>query len=170
MAYSPSPRTASLSTAGPSHFNRRSPSPPFQQYISKREKKRYNMEDRLAQISNDFSRDRDMIYRKQLQALQLDIDYVRRADLYTEKVLEEDEEDCTEDTTISAAASTSGGVIGHAQMNGNVVAGRLGVNASTFAQTINDAIEQRDADLTTVAVRYCWSFCLSEHMEDVPCD
>ncbi len=114
------------------------------------------MEDRLAQISNDFSRDRDLIYRKQLHAFQLDIDYIRHAELYTEKVLEECDEGCTEDTTPSAAASTSGRVVAHAQPNGNAVSGRIGVNASRFAQKINDAIEQRDADLATVAVRSCY--------------
>jgi len=117
------------------------------------------MEDRLTQISNDFSRDRDLIYRKQLQAFQLDIDYIRRADLYTEKVLEEFEEDCTDDTTTSAAASTSGMVVGHAQLNGNAMSGRIGINAARFAQEINDAIEQRDADLTTVVVRSCRPPC-----------
>lgn len=111
------------------------------------------MEDRLAQITNDFTRDRDLIYRKQLQAFQLDIDYIRRASPYAETPLDDMGGDSNEDFTNSATASSSGKLGGQTYINGNAVSGRIGPNAAKFAQEINDTMEQRDADLTTVAVR-----------------
>lgn len=110
------------------------------------------MEDRLAQITNDFTRDRDTIYRKQLQAFQLDIDYIRRANPYAETPLDDMGGEITEDFINSAAASSSGRVGGQTYLNGNAVPGRIGANGAKFAQEINDTMEQRDAELTAVAV------------------
>ena len=51
------------------------------------------MEDRLAQINNDFSKDCDFYYRKQLQALQYAINRIQCADLYSNEPLGVDSED-----------------------------------------------------------------------------
>lgn len=110
------------------------------------------MEERLAQISNDFSKDRDLYYRKQLQAFQHDIDYIRRADLYADKPLEDNWDDCIEEAT-SATASIAGSLRAVPPNGNTILSGRIGANAARFAQDINDAIEQRDVDLVTITVR-----------------
>ena len=84
MAYSPSPQTV---VAGSStHLNRISPSPSTQLPLSKRDKKRLNMADRLTEISNNFTANRDTFYRQQLQAYQADINYIQQANPYSNKL------------------------------------------------------------------------------------
>lgn len=100
------------------------------------------MEERLNDIISTFAEHRDAFYRKQLQAFQVDIDFIRNVSLYGNAPLEEFEEEPPEEDTASVAASNHGSARG----------ARLGANAATFVEQINNAIEQRDADLTTVAV------------------
>ena len=157
MAYSPSP--TSLAIAGNlSLFNRYSASPPTHQPVSKRDKKRYHMADRLHQISLDFAENRDILYRKKHQEYQADLFFIQSANLYDDKPLEEPEYDGSEDAAGSAAASTHGSLrnIQQAQLNGHLrlegVSLKTGKHSLEFVQEINDAMEQRDADLITVAV------------------
>ena len=112
------------------------------------------MEDRFAQISHEFNENRDLYYRKQLQSFQVDIDFIRNAALYVDKPLDEFGDEGTEEATTSAAASTQGSVR-NVNLNGDARHGlhlKNGAYAAKFAHKINDALEQRDADLTNVAV------------------
>ncbi len=158
MAYSPSPHIAGLAVASnSSRFNHHSPSPPLQQPLSKRDKKRNVMESRLAEISTSFAENRDHLYRKQLQVLQADMNYIQAARLYDNMPLDEIGDEGLEETNTSAAASTAGSLRNahQAYLNGHTrleVPLKTGPQTAEFIQEINDAIEQRDADLTTIVV------------------
>lgn len=170
MAYSPSPHIANLAVAGSSsRFNRHSPSPPLQHPISKRDKKRNVMENRLAEISSSFAENRDHLYRKQLQALQADMNYIQAARLYDNVPLDDIGDEGPEETNASPAASTAGSLRNahQAHLNGHMrleAPQKTGPQTAEFIQEINDAMEQRDADLTTVVYRH--NFRIREVQKD----
>jgi hypothetical protein len=116
------------------------------------------MADKLAEISNNFAANRDAIYRQQLQAYQADINFIQSANLYDNKPLDDPADDLLEEAVGSAAASTQGS-LRHSQQVLSNGGGRIeptfktGKYASKYVQEINNAMEQRDVDLTTLAVR-----------------
>ena len=125
--------------------------------MTKRDKKRNVMEKNLAEISNSFAENRDHLYRKQLQALQADMNYIQAARLYDNVPLEDIGDEALEETSPSAAASTADSLRNahQAHLNGHTrleVPYKTGPQTAAFIQEINDAMEQRDADLTTVVV------------------
>lgn len=115
------------------------------------------MENRLAEISSSFAENRDHLYRKQLQALQGDMNYIQAARLYDNVPLDDIGEEGHEEISTSAAASTAGSLRNahQAHLNGHTrleVPYKTGPQTAEFIQEINDAMEQRDADLTTIVV------------------
>lgn len=115
------------------------------------------MENRLAEISTSFAENRDHLYRKQLQILQADMSYIQNARLYDDMPLDEIGDDGPEVIDISAAASTADGLRNaqQAYMNGHAkleATYKTGPQTAEFIQEINDAMEQRDADLTALVV------------------
>ena len=115
------------------------------------------MENRLAEISSSFAENRDHIYRKQLQALQADMNYIQAARLYDNVPLDEIGDEGPEEATTSAAGSAAGSfrnapqahLPNHRRLE---TTHRTGPRTAEFIQEINDAMEQRDADLTTIVV------------------
>ena len=156
MAHSPPLRTAGLING--LHSSRQSPSPPLQQPLSKRDKRRYNMEERLAQITHDFAENRDLYYRKHLSILHADMEYISQCNPYDDKPLEEFQGYNAEEAVASAAGSTNGSVragAGSFYTNGSMrldPSYRPGKYALEYVKEINDALEQKDADLAAVAV------------------
>ena len=127
-------------------------SPQLNQPVSKREKRRTNMEERFAQIGREFNENRDLYYRKQLQEYQLGLDAIRHSDLYVNKPLDDFGNE-TADETLSAAVSTHGSVrtlnsIGSTKVD----APWRSAAYARFALAVDDAMEQRDVDLTTIVV------------------
>lgn len=170
MAYSPSPQTV---VAGSSiQLNRVSASPTTQIPLSKRDKKRLNMADRLTEISNNFTANRDTFYRQQLQAYQGDINYIQQANPYSNKPLEDPTDEPLEETAGSAAASTQGSLRTTQQTHQNSIGRaelpfKTGKHTAQFVQAINDAMERRDVDLTTLVV--CpLNFLESPHLRTLP--
>ena len=163
MAFSPPTQSGPLLNSAPSalnptfRLNRLSPSPPPHQAINKRDKKRMAMADRLGEISNNFAENRDDFYRERLRSFHADIAYISSARLYENKYLDDMGIDTVEDLNHSAAASTQGSVrtTQQAQLNGKgrlQISAALGKHAAAFVQGVNDALEQKDADLATAAV------------------
>ena len=155
MAYSPSPQTV---VAGSStQLNRISASPTTQLPLSKRDKKRMNMADRLTEISNNFTANRDTFYRQQLQAYQADMTYIQQANPYSNKPLEDPTDEPIEEAAGSAAASIQGSLRTTQQTHQNSIGRtelpfKTGKHTAQFVQAINDAMERRDVDLTTLVV------------------
>ena len=115
------------------------------------------MENRLAEISSSFAENRDPLYRKQMSGLQVDMNYIQSAALYDNLPLDEIGDEGPEEINASAAVSTEGSLRNtqQAYVNGNTrLEGpfKTGPQTAEFIQEINDAMEQRDADLTALVV------------------
>ena len=138
MAMSPSPQLSPVLGASYKMERHHTNSPP--QQLSKRDKRRTLLADRLEEITRHFSQNRDIHYREQLQALQIDMNLIMEADALGKEPL-----------------PSSPGAI-EALVEGNVKAlrktaaanppPRAGKLYAAFAKEINDAIEERDAALT----------------------
>ena len=106
------------------------------------------MTDRLAEISNNFSENRDTHYRERLRSLQTDIAYINNALLYDNKPLEDVGYDQVEDLNTSAGLSTQGSI----RNGGMVLPTPLGRHAANFIHEVNDALEEKDARMVGVTV------------------
>ena len=85
----------------------------------------------------------NITFRAQLNALSRDIHYMTRADLYQNQPLGDSPDDLIAEVA-SAAASGS--------MEPEIARLPLGKNAAAFVNEVNDAMEERDANLTNVHV------------------
>lgn len=110
---------------------------------SKRDKKRQLLTDRLAALSEKFSRDRDMTYREQLQKIQIDTNLVMRLDPYADRPLDflgQDRNSRERDFNRDPDPEVRGGGRGLLEM--------AGPTFQQFIQEIEDLVEERDAELT----------------------
>lgn len=117
------------------------------------------MENRLAEISTSFAENRDHHYHKQLHTLRADMSYIQAARLYDDAPLDEIGDEDPEETNTSAAASNAGSLRNahQAHLNGHTVLEaphKTGPQTARFVEEINNAMEQRDVDLTTVVVSH----------------
>ncbi|KAI4139131.1 MAG: hypothetical protein LQ341_004340 [Variospora aurantia] len=141
---------ASLSAGGrSSHPHHLSPTPPP---LSKRDKRRNAMMDRLQEISSNFAENRDYHYRRQLQELQCDLNLITRAEPYRNQPLEEVVDDANDDTSVSAAG-TRGGQYGPTT-GANERQPKVGKWGRRFIEEVNYAMEDRDAQLSLVVERH----------------
>ncbi|KAH7346788.1 Sds3-like-domain-containing protein [Rhexocercosporidium sp. MPI-PUGE-AT-0058] len=148
MAMSPSPQVSP--TMGASHRIERhqSNSPPLQpQQLSKRDKKRTVLADRLQEITMSFSANRDQHYRAQLQSIQVDSNLIAEADVHARKPLPDSAEEIDEmvrnnvQKTMMKSVSTDPPL-------------RSGRIYSDFAKEVNDAMEERDAAMVILKRDY----------------
>ncbi|KAI4164597.1 MAG: hypothetical protein LQ342_001910 [Letrouitia transgressa] len=147
MAYRPSPQlTAALGPSNnSSHLHRSSLTPPP---INKRDKRRNNMMEKFHEISMNFAENRDQHWRKQHQELQRDLNFITSAEPYQNEPLDEDWED----------------VEGKTSIPGDEKALPPGKWSRRFVEEVNNAMEDRDAQLTLVAERH--NFRIRELKED----
>ncbi|KZF25290.1 hypothetical protein L228DRAFT_280542 [Xylona heveae TC161] len=146
MAHSPSP---SISAVGSHKMDRmRSPTPPPQP-LSKRDKRRSLLSERLNELTAAFAQNRDTHYRQQLQALQVDMNLIMRANPYSEAPLD----DMGDDIAEVVSAALGGGSNGQWRLDGDAAA-LSGRWYSKFTDEVNDAMEDRDANLTMLEHRY----------------
>lgn len=130
-----------------SPFERDSPSPVPQPQMTKRDVRRNRMVEKLQQMMDSFNANQHQHYRAQLQAVQVDMNLILRADPYEGLPLEDGGDE------IRSLVEGMG-----ANMPGDDAAQRdywamAGNRYRTFVREANDAIEQRDADLTALHVR-----------------
>ena len=155
MAYSPSPQPGALAAAGSSrNLPRISATPPPNQAVSKRDKRKNALTDRLRDISANFANNRDVHYRQQLQTYQVDMSYINEAKPYENKPLDDLGDDIIENINETVASSTQGGqratqIGSHPRFQAPPRAGKW---AATFVQEVNASMEERDTQLTLVAV------------------
>jgi len=147
MAMSPSPQLSP--TMGASHRIERhqSNSPPLQpQQLSKRDKKRTVLAERLQEITMSFSANRDQHYRAQLQSIQVDSNLIAEADVHSKHPLPDSAEEIDDlvrnnvQKTMMKSVSTDPPL-------------RTGRIYSDFAKEVNDAMEERDSAIVTLQVR-----------------
>ena len=162
MAYSPSPQPGALRGIGNfSSHNRLSVTPPLPQTVSKRDKRRNALSERLNDISANFAQNRDSHYRSQLQSLQLAMNYINNAEPYKDQPLDDNPKHIFEE--LSAAVTDNAQRVTQAGARRSIHEVPTGTEmwVAAYAREINDAMEIRDANLTTVAVS--WS-CPSQMM------
>ncbi|KAA6408160.1 MAG: hypothetical protein FRX48_07902 [Lasallia pustulata] len=160
MAYSPSPQISpTMHASSVSRPHRLSATPPLPQTLSKRDKRRNAISERLNELITTFAENRDHIYRQQLHALQVDMGYMLRADPYQDKPLDDLADDIT-DEMVAAMASNPNSFVRGGQGAARMPMPEVelppssGKWASVFAQEVNNALEQRDASLTLLAERH----------------
>lgn len=153
-AYHPSPQPmANLVTgSNTSHLHRPSPTPPPP---TKREKRKNAMVERLRDISANFAENRECYYRQQLQALQRDVNLITYAQPYQDRPLDEYLED-TDGDGISTAAGSRDQPYGSLLDNGERQP-KAGKWARNFVEEVNNAMEDRDAQLTLIMVCSNWT-------------
>jgi hypothetical protein len=146
MAMSPSPQLSPVMGGHHKVVDRHHSNSPPQQQLSKRDKKRTLLADRLAEITSQFSQNRDVHYREQLQALQIDMNLIMEADAQSKMplLLEPQEVEQLVHDNIRKTMMKSVGPLAPP---------RAGKMYSDFAREVNDAQEERDAALTTHDVR-----------------
>ena len=127
------------------HFNAEPPPQP----LSKRDKRRSVLSEKLNELTNSFANNRDSHYRQQLQALQVDMNLITRADPYRDAPFD----DMGDEIAELVAQTTGGNTQGGAGPGQSMVASLAGRWYAQYVEEINDAIEVRDADMTMLEVR-----------------
>lgn len=159
MAYTPSPQPASHGFGAiglnATQLIRPSETPPFPHVISKRDKRRLALSDRLTEISANFSNNRDAFYRSHMHTLQLDMNYINNAGLYENKPLEDSSEDILEGLSANLPGSSIGSRSGLQGLRSAEIEAppRAGTWAAKFTHEVNDEFEGKDVRLTLLAVR-----------------
>lgn len=121
-----------------------SPPPHREAHLSKRDKRRTMLAERLEQMTAQFSSQRDSHYREQLQALQIDMNLIMEADCFSDVPV------VSNPAGIDDLVRTSMAKMKNVGPNPPPGAGRL---YAKWAKGINDNIEARDARMVTHKVR-----------------
>ncbi|KAG4028689.1 hypothetical protein MFRU_020g01280 [Monilinia fructicola] len=128
----------SPTTFGNKAERQRSNSPPPHQ-LSKRDKRRSMLQERLAEMTIGFASNRDHYYRDQLQGLQIDMNLIQEADVHGKFPLPDGNE--------------VGPLVADGIKKVKAIAGHhpsaAGKEYESFAREINNAMEERDVALTT---------------------
>ncbi|OTA36334.1 hypothetical protein BTJ68_04496 [Hortaea werneckii EXF-2000] len=136
-----------------------SPSPPpaaaitTQQPMTKRDVRRNRIMERLNQMMDSFSSNQHAHYRAQLQAVQVDMTLVLRADPYESGPLADsgDEVEALIEEVTGGGAGLGGEGGEAAERDFAAMAGR---RYKEFAGEVNDCLEKRDAELTSLHDHY----------------
>ena len=128
-----------------------SPSPPphLPLPLSKRDIRRGRILERLTSMIDTFHTNQQPHYRAQLQAVQVDMTLVLRADPYSDAPLEEGSEELRTMVESMMGPTVASGDEG-AERDYMALAGR---RYREFVREGNDALERRDAELTALHVR-----------------
>ncbi len=134
---------AAMADAPPHRPDRRvNGSPPPTQ--SKRDKRRQMLADRLASLSDKLNKDRDQVFREYLHKIQIDTTLVMRVDPYTDRPLDSFEQDQQRLHQLNGD--------GDSQAGPQTLLDKAGPRFSTWMETIQDFVEQRDYALTKYKV------------------
>ncbi|ORY55082.1 Sds3-like-domain-containing protein [Pseudomassariella vexata] len=112
---------------------------------SKRDKKRQQLSDKLAVLSDQFSRDRDRHYREELQKIQVDVNLVSRVDPYADRPLDVIEREYRE---LSQATANGGDRPNRSLLE------MAGPSFQDWAHQVEDLVEHRDYEMTTHKFEY----------------
>ncbi|KAM0714882.1 hypothetical protein Q7P37_009347 [Cladosporium fusiforme] len=131
-----------------SPFERDSPSPAPQPQMTKRDVRRNRMVEKLQHMMDSFNANQHQHYRAQLQAVQVDMNLILRADPYEGIPLEDGGDEIR-----SLVEGMGANMPGDDAAQGDFFA-MAGNRYRTFVREANDAIEHRDADLTALHNQY----------------
>lgn len=120
--------------------------------ISKRDKRRSALQERLQDLTASFSQNRDAQFRQQLHALQCDMTLINNADPYALGPLP----DSAEDVARLVEGTVGGGLFGRE------MASLSGMWYAKFVQEVNQVKEEKDAELAMLVVSLhlrSWIYC-----------
>ena len=118
-----------------------------QPLLSKRDKRRNMLAEKLGDMMAAFSDNRDSHYKAQLSALQADISFILKADPYVNKPLEDNGEEAKE-----LISQIMGNSVPTAPSAGTDYVAQVGKNYARFVDSVNDALEERDINLSSLFV------------------
>jgi hypothetical protein len=139
MATADTAQLSAMATA--SHKANRGQSPPMQ---SKRERKKQVINDKLAILSDQMSRDRDRNYREELQKIQVDVNLVARVDPYANRPLDVIQREMRE----LSQASANG-----ADRPNRSLLEMAGPSFQDWVGQVEDLVETRDYEMTSQKVQ-----------------
>jgi Sds3-like len=140
MAYSPSPTSPLVGVGRAAHLAR-SPTPPTQP-VSKKDKRRSQHFAHQQELLEDFSSNRESHYRRQLIALQNDMNLITHADPYMPEPMEDSPEEISR-----IAEQAASGTPYHSEMS--ALAGKW---YAEFVNEVNDSKEEKELALIQLAV------------------
>ena len=111
--------------------------------------------ERLNDITNSFNVNRDTYSKNQLNSLSRDMNYITRANIYQPHLLDDTADDIFAAINSSINDVVNNGMRGGALMNGfgdAEMRNGSGRWSTVFTQEINNAMEERDAQLTQLMV------------------
>ncbi|KAF2493435.1 hypothetical protein BU16DRAFT_619763 [Lophium mytilinum] len=114
-----------------------------QPQVSKRDKRRNMLSDKLQEMVASFADNRDTHYKAQLAAVQADMNLIMRADPYANKPLEDSGEEAAE-----LIQTILGNHTRPAPSAETDYVAQVGSYYSRFVEAVNDAMEERDYNLT----------------------
>lgn len=120
-----------------------------QQPLTKRDKRRTALAEKLNDLTSTFSQNRDSHYRQQLHALQADMNLIMRADPYQDHPLDDSADGIAESINDILSGNP------HPTANGEPPP-TSGRRYARFVEKLNNAIEERDAKITTLHVSSLW--------------
>jgi hypothetical protein len=123
--------------------------PPQPQPLSKRDKRRNNITDKLSDMIQTFTQDQHQHYRAQLQAIQVDMTMILRANPYENSPLDDSAEHVEQEIE-----NVTGGSLPNTDASVKDYLALAGKRYHEYVQQINHALEQRDADLTALQVSH----------------
>jgi hypothetical protein len=138
MATADAAQSSALATT--SHKIIRGQSPPAQ---SKRERKKQVINEKLAVLSDQMSRDRDRNYREELQKIQVDVNLVARVDPYADRPLDVIQREIRE----LSQASANG-----ADRPNRSLLEMAGPSFQDWVDQVEDLVETRDYEMTSQKV------------------
>lgn len=110
---------------------------------SKRDKRRNMLAEKLGDMMSSFSDNRDGHYRAQLAALQADINLIMKADPYANTPLDDAGEEASD-----LISQIMGSSVQTAPSAGTDYIAQCGKHYARFVDAVNDAMEERDYNLT----------------------
>ncbi|GAB1216139.1 hypothetical protein ATERTT37_005344 [Aspergillus terreus] len=144
MAYSPAPGSPGGTVSNSLHSRGRSASPPTSVPLSKRDKRRSALQERLHDLTASFSHNRDTQFRQQLHALQCDMTLINNADPYEPGPLPDSADEISQ-----LIENTVGGGKFAKEM-----ASLAGLWYSRFVQEVNQVKADKDAELAMLLNRH----------------
>lgn len=138
MATADAAQSSAMATT--SHKINRAQSPPNQ---SKRERKKAVINEKLAVLSEQMSRDRDRNYREELQKIQVDVNLVARVDPYADRPLDAIQREIRE----LSQASANG-----ADRPNRSLLEMAGPSFQDWVDQVEDLVETRDYEITSQKV------------------
>lgn len=122
------------------------------QALSKRDKRRTALSERLHDISANFAQNRDSHYRAQLHSLQLAMNFVNNSEPYNDRPLNDNPNDIFEQLNAAVTDNAQRDAQAAARLNMLEVPAGTEASAAAYVQEINDHLETRDATLAAIAV------------------